>query len=104
MSAHHAHQKFHMALLSLVAPGDIHSRLTSAFSHHLSHLDVESDIPENLQADFRRLLHLSNHGRESKNHVSELIGQMDEYEAEKLAQHTVELFEKVVSCATDTKK
>ena len=104
MSTHCAHQKFHMALRNLVAPEDIHSRLTSAFSHQLIHLDVESDMPKSLQADFRELLRLVNHGVEPKGHVSDLIGEMEEYETEKLAQHTVELFETISSCAAYNKQ
>lgn len=97
MSYRYGKEKFNFALLDLVAPGDIHSRVSSALSQHLLHIKEDEDLPDTVRMDFvqfRNSLHIES---APEGHVTEIINRMSEVEAEKIAQHIVELYAKVIS-------
>ena len=91
MSQHYCKEKFHLAILDLVAPGDIHTRLQAAWSQHLIHLDPKSDFDEKNSDSYLRLK--ENVMPNIRNNFSDL----SEYDAEKLAQETVHLYEEILS-------
>ena len=94
MSQHFGKEKFHMAMLDLVAPGDIHARVSAALAQHLWHVDAEQDMPPELGNELNQLRQSVSTGG---GHVYEAIGQLSETEVEKLAQKIVTLYEKVLS-------
>ena len=49
-------QKFHGAIVSLVAEGSLRERLGYAVSFHLYHVKAEEDLPENIVEDFKEFL------------------------------------------------
>lgn len=96
MSTRSGKQKFYFALLDLVAPGDIHSRVSSALSQHLLHITEDTDLPDSVKADyinFKNSLPIKN---TPTGHVTDVINNMSEVEAEKIAQQIVGLYEKVI--------
>ena len=96
MSHRFGKEKFYFALLDLVAPGDIHSRVSSALSQHLFHIKEEEDLPEavrNNYVEFKNSLHIES---AHDGHVTEVINNMSEVDAEKVAQNIVALYEKVI--------
>ena len=96
MSDRYGKEKFHLALIDLVAPGDIHSRVSSALSQHLLHITVDTDLPDSVKEDyisFKDSLHIE---KEQSGHVTDVINNMNEVEAEKIAQQIVVLYEKVI--------
>jgi len=97
MSSHYGKQKFHLALLCLVEPGDIHARVTAALAQHLLHLNEQEDLPEEVRADFAKLRGSLDALSDSKGHISEVIKGMSEGEVEKIAQQIVVLQEELLS-------
>lgn len=91
MSEHYSKEKFHLAILALVAPGDVHARLSAAWGQHLIHLDPKSDFSELNSASYLQLKE-----RVMEN-LKDNFASLSEYDAEKLAQETVHLYEKVLS-------
>ena len=83
-----------MAMMDLVAPGDIHSRVSAALAQHIWHVDAEQDLPPSLGNeldDLRRSV--TNDG----GHVYDIIGNLSETEVERLAQKILTLYEKILS-------
>ena len=97
MSTHYGKEKFHLALMCLVEPGDIHARVTAALAQHLLHLDEQQDLPEGVRGDFAKLRDSLDSSSESKGHVSEVITGMSEGEVEKIAQQIVTLQEELLT-------
>ena len=96
MSNRFGKEKFYFALLDLVAPGDIHSRVSSALSQHLLHITEDTDLTDAVKDDyisFKKSLNIEN---TSTGHVTDVINNMSEVEAEKIAQQIVGLYEKVI--------
>jgi hypothetical protein len=96
MSDRYGKEKFHLALIDLVAPGDIHSRVSSALSQHLLHITVDTDLPDSVKEDyvsFKDSLHIE---KALNGHVTDVINNMNEVEVEKIAQQIVVLYEKVI--------
>ena len=96
MSDRYGKEKFHLALIDLVAPGDIHSRVSSALSQHLLHITVDTDLPDSVKEDyvsFKDSLHIE---KAQSGHVTDVINNMNEVEAEKIAQQILVLYEKVI--------
>lgn len=97
MSHHYGKEKFNFALLDLVAPGDIHSRVSSALSQHLLHISEDEDLPDLARKDYIQLRNSLNIDSIAGSHVTEVIDKMSEVEVEKVAQHIVKLFAKVIA-------
>ena len=97
MSHRFGKEKFYFALLNLVAPGDIHSRVSSAIGQHLLHIQVDEDLPDAVKSDYINFVNSLSIERSSGGHVTEIIHDMSEVDAEKVAQHIVALYEKVVA-------
>lgn len=96
MSVILAKEKYKLALFALVAPGDIHSRVSTALGNYIFHLDSLNDLPDNA-----RQLHLKLYqdiGVEATEvpHVAEKVNAMSELEVEKIAQHIVNTYEALV--------
>jgi hypothetical protein len=96
MSHHFGKQKFYFALLNLVAPGDIHSRVSAALSQHLLHIKEDDDLPESVRKEYLEFKNSLDIGNANDGHVVEIINNMSEVDAEKVAQHMVALYEKVI--------
>jgi hypothetical protein len=97
MSTHYGKEKFHMALMCLVEPGDIHSRVTAALAQHLLHLNEQQDLPQGMREEFSKLRNSLDAISESKGHASEAINGLSQAEVEKIAQQIVVLQEKLLS-------
>ena len=97
MSTRYGKEKFHLALMCLVEPGDIHARVTAALVQHLLHLNEQQDLPQEVRADFAKLRDSLDTLSESKGHISEAIKGMSEAEVEKIAQQIVTLQEDLLS-------
>ena len=97
MSLHYGKVKFHMAMLGLVAPGDIHSRVSSALGLHLLHINTEEDLPATIKNDFIQFKNSLNVESAAARHVAEIIKDMSEIDVEKLAQKIVVLYERVLT-------
>jgi hypothetical protein len=97
MSNHYGKQKFKSALTDLVAAGGIHSRVSSALGQHLLHIKEEEDLPESVRKEFAQFRASFDIAATPGSHVSDLINNMSDTEAEKVAQHIVDLYEKVVA-------
>jgi len=76
-------QKLHMAVLNLVGPGTMQSRLKNAINSHLLHISVGTDIPEELGEEYYEIINSIN-----KNETQ------SEIDAEHCAQKIVDLHEK----------
>ena len=96
MSHHYGKEKFYFALLDLVAPGDIHSRVSAALSQHLLHIKEDEDLPERVRKDYVQLRNSLNIESAAHHHITEIINNMSEVEAEKIAQHIVKLYAQVI--------
>ena len=90
-------EKFYLALLDLVAPGDIHSRVSSSLSQHLLHIKKDEDLPDAARNDYASFINSLNIDSSPGGHVTEIINSMSEVEVEKVAQKIVSLYEKVIS-------
>jgi|GEM_PF-4960424 len=90
MSIQFCKQKFHLAIFDLVAPGNIRSRMEAAWSQHLIHLDPVADLPELSANDFKNLKSMI------LEHIHDKLENISEFEVEKLAQETVNLYEKIL--------
>ena len=97
MSTHYGREKFHLALMCLVEPGDIHARVTAALAQHLLHLDEQQDLPQEVRDDFSKLRGSLDALSDSKGHISDVIKDMSEAEVEKIAQQIVALQEELLS-------
>ncbi len=97
MSQLFAKKKYSLALMSLVAPGDIHSRVAAALCMHLLHIDEESDFVEPAKSSHAELIKSLGIDNPHTDHVREKINAMSEVEVEKVAQHIVATYEKVFS-------
>jgi hypothetical protein len=86
-----------MAMLDLVAPGDIHSRVASALSLHLMHINEDEDLSGTIKNDFIQLKNSLKVESAAAGHVVEVINSMSEIDAEKLAQRIVILYEQLIS-------
>jgi len=96
MSTHFGKEKFHLALMSLVSPGDIHSRVTAALAQHLFHVKEDEDLPEQIRSEFKRFHSSLNVESVPSGHISDVINNMSETEVEKVAQNIVALQEKLL--------
>jgi len=76
-------QKLHMAVLNLVGPGTMQSRLNNAINSHLLHISVGTDIPEELGEEYYEIINSM-----TKNETQ------SEIDAEHCAQKIVDLHEK----------
>ncbi|MEH6549843.1 MAG: hypothetical protein V7711_12160 [Pseudomonadales bacterium] len=92
-----AKRKYSLALMSLVAPGDIHSRVAAALSMHLLHIDEENDFVEPAKSSHSDLIKSLEIENPHTDHVREKINAMSEVDVEKIAQHIVATYEKLVS-------
>ena len=84
MSHIYGMEKLHMAVLNLVGPGSMQSRLTNAVNSHLLHISVESDMPEELGNEYNEIIN----GLAKR-------GTLSEIDAEHYAQKIVGLNEKL---------
>jgi len=96
MSHHFGKEKFYFALLDLVAPGNIHARVSSALSQHLLHIKEDEDLSDAVRNDYVEFKNSLNIESGHDGHITELINNMSEIDAEKVAQHIVSLYEKVI--------
>lgn len=97
MSQLFAKKKYNLALMSLVAPGDIHSRVAAALCMHLLHIDEGTDIVESARSSHLELISSLGIDQAHADHVREKINAKSEVEVEKIAQHIVNVYEKVIS-------
>ena len=56
MSHMYGMEKLHMAVLNLVGPGSMQSRLKNAINSHLLHISVGTDIPEELGEEYYEII------------------------------------------------
>ncbi|MEH6447105.1 MAG: hypothetical protein V7765_00445 [Oleispira sp.] len=78
-------EKLHMAVLNLVGPGSMQSRLTNAVNSHLLHISVGTDIPDELGDNYYEIINALA--------KSESISEID---AEHYAQKIVGLHERII--------
>lgn len=76
-------QKLHMAVLNLVGPGSMQSRVKNAVNSHLRHISVGSDIPEEFGDEYLEII----------NSLTESVA-LSEIDAEHCAQKIVNLHDK----------
>ena len=86
MSQLHGIEKFKLALLDLVGPGDIHSRVQAALCQHIIHLSPSEDVGEAIQGQLQDLLD------QYHDNSVEKIKALSELDAEHLAQHIVGMY------------
>ena len=93
MSLQFGKEKLRMAMLDLVAPGDIHSRVAAALGQHILHINEDEDIHPSAKSEFIQLKQ-SLHFEGTANHrATEAIEKMSEIEVERIAQKVVALYE-----------
>ena len=97
MSHRFGKEKFNLALLNLVAPGDIHSRVSSALSQHLLHIKEDEDLPDKVRNDYVQFRNSLNIEGAPGVHITEIINNLSEVEVEKIAQHIVALYAMVIA-------
>ena len=85
MSIQYGLEKFKSAILLLVEPGDIHSRVQAAMCQHIIHLSPSSDVSEVIKDDLQKLLD------QYHDTCAQKISDLDEIDAEHLAKHIIEI-------------
>ena len=48
--------KLHMAVLNLVGPGTMNSRLSNAINQHLRHIEIGADIPKEFTNEYSEII------------------------------------------------
>jgi len=84
MSYIYGMEKLHMAIMNLVGPGSMQSRLKNAINSHLLHISVGTDIPKELGKEYFEIINSL-----TKNEAP------SEIDAEHCAQKIVGLHEKL---------
>jgi DNA-directed RNA polymerase subunit F len=96
MSHHFGKEKLHMAMLDLVAPGDIHTRVTAAVCQHLLHVKENEDLPDSARSAFARLRQALRLDGPESHQITDTINNLSETDAERIAQKIVALHEAVI--------
>lgn len=84
MSHRYGMEKLHLAVLNLVGPGSMQSRLKNAMNSHFLHISADTDIPEELVEQYYEIIN-SPANNEAQSEI----------DAEHCAQKIVGLHEKI---------
>jgi len=110
MALAYADEKFSAAIRTLaIAPGPIKPRLIEAIAVHLSYIQTERDLPEELRDDYVALLDRVTHewptvSNPADGRVQATIGHMTDAEAVEIADEILSFAYRVAEALEDERK